>query len=100
MPDCDQFPLVEDSIVFHDPNGKPHNAIATAIHGDKESFEKHGSVPCINLVFASGDQNKQDQYGRQLERESSVVHKSSHNAHGNYWRWASEKPNPVIPAQT
>lgn len=33
---------------------------------------------------------RRDSYGQQLIRESSVVHKGSQPAHGNYWVWPDE----------
>lgn len=44
------------------------------------------SVPSINLVYVSDDGTKTDPYGRQIERSTSVVHKSNQSAHGMYWR--------------
>ena len=54
--------------------------------------------PSVNLVFVSGDEAKDDQYGRQIERDTfigcladaierdtSVVHRMNQSAHGNYW---------------
>jgi hypothetical protein len=39
--------------------------------------------------------NKQDPYGRQIEHSSSVVYKADSSAHGNYFMWPGETPNPV-----
>jgi hypothetical protein len=80
-------------VVFVDTNGVQHHALVTAIHGPIED------VPCINLVIASGDPSRQDQYGRQTERHSSVVHRSTHRAHGYYYMMPNETPNPGVPRQ-
>lgn len=94
------YPEVGDAVIFHDAYGKPHNALITCVHGSFEhSFRDHG-IPCVNLIHVSGEQAKQDQYGRQTEHSSSAVHKSRQGAHGNYWRWPDEAPNPVAPAQS
>lgn len=78
---------VGDSIVYHDESGHPHNALVTAVW----------TPPMINLVFISGDESRTDSYGRQIERSSSVYHKSQTDVHGRYWRLASEEPNAYIP---
>jgi hypothetical protein len=44
------------------------------------------AVTSLNVVFASGDENKVDGYGRQLERATSIPHESSQAAPGNFWR--------------
>jgi hypothetical protein len=43
-----------------------------------------------NLIFVSGDPAKDDTYGRQIERETSVIHRSGQPAPGNYWCWPDE----------
>lgn len=73
---------VGDVVVFCDEKGKDHNALATAVWGED----------CINLVFVSSDESRRDQYGRQIQHESSVVH--MHDVHGNYWRLPTEERVP------
>ena len=77
---------VGDPIVYHDPVGKAHNAICTANWG-----------MCINFVYVSSDESKTDQYGRQIERQTSMSHASANNVHGFYWRFLDEEPNPYKP---
>ena len=45
------------------------------------------SPTCINVVFVSDDINKTDSYGRQIERYTSVGHKSLYGEEvfGNVW---------------
>lgn len=43
------------------------------------------TVPSVNVVYATGDDAKTDPYGRQIERATSVVHKTLQAAHGMYW---------------
>lgn len=43
------------------------------------------TVPCINLVYVVSDESKTDSYGRQIERKTSVQHRSQTTAHGFYW---------------
>ena len=74
---------VGQAVVYHDPVGKPFDAVVTAVWGPT----------CINVVFVSGDENKQDNYGRQIERQTSLSHKSVMQVHGFYWRFQDEEPN-------
>jgi hypothetical protein len=41
--------------------------------------------PAVNLVYVNSDENYKDQYGRQIVRETSVVHKGQQSAHGRYY---------------
>lgn len=68
-----------DVVVYVDTLRKKHNALVTAIHGDPEDN------PSINLLIVSTDVNKDDQYGRQIERQSSIVHSSSQSAAAQCW---------------
>jgi hypothetical protein len=70
-------------VTFVDAKGHEHDALVTAIHGDPDQ------TPAINVVWVSDDESRRDQYGRQVERFSSVVHERNQSAdgpHGNYWR--------------
>lgn len=67
---------VGDAVVYVDPVGKHHKAIVTAAW----------SYSCINLVLVSEDVTKTDTYGRQIERQTSMMHSSSPGrAHGFFW---------------
>lgn len=79
-------------IVFVDARGQLHDALITAIWGEPKD------LPCINVVFVSTDNAKQDQYGRQIERETSIVYKEKQSAHGMYYMFHGETPNPYKPA--
>lgn len=59
-----------------------------------------GYVPCINLVFVSGDGDRTDGYGRQIERETSLVHRDQQSAAGQYFRFADESPRERVAAST
>lgn len=92
------MPGVGDRVLFTDSRGKDHEALVTIVWGQNIY---PGNVPCINLVYVSGDEARQDSCGRQVERSTSVVHKSSQPAHGNYWRMPDEAANVYVPpAQT
>jgi len=90
------YPRVGDAVIYHDEHGVAHNALMTCIHGwETEGVAIEDQMPCVNLLYVSGDENRQDNYGRQVERESSCVHKSmSGGVHGRYWRLAHEEANP------
>ena len=77
-----------DAIIYHDPVGKPHNAIITAAWGGTEAG-------CVNLAYVSSDPNERDPYGQQIKRESSVTHCSNTNVWGRYWRRLTEEARPM-----
>jgi len=81
-------------VIFVDPHGIRRDALVTIWHSYENSREKtlesYGQETCCNLVWVSGDEKRKDDYGRQICRESSVVHKGSQPAHGNYWLWPDE----------
>lgn len=84
---------VGDAVVYHDESGKPHNALVNVAWTPPAP----GKLPLVNLLFISGDESRQDSYGRQFERASSVSHASAWNAHGRYWRFADEEPIAYTP---
>jgi len=101
---------IGQQVVYHDSRSRPMAALVTAIWGwSSEDDEYDGGegaksilvggkydTPCVNLVWVSIDRERQDSYGRQIERETSVVHASDQSAHGNYWRFMDEEPNKFI----
>lgn len=68
-----------------------YDAIVTAVHGEPhkathyQTGEEVLSYPCVNLVFVVNDEERQDQYGRQIERETSVMHYGGYAASGFFW---------------
>jgi len=80
---------VGEHVVFHDSKGKPQNALVTCVHG--------GCTHCINLVIVDPNEGSTDEYGRQIERLTSIMHKESAKVHGNYWRRPDEEPNEYVP---
>lgn len=70
-------------VTFVDPVGKEHPAMVTAVWGRSVDCEEASSV---NLVLVSDNDAEQDQYGRQIKRETSIVHQSKQSAPGFYWR--------------
>ncbi len=75
---------VGDLVVYCDPKGNDHKALVTAVW----------TPTCINLVLVSPDSEKQDSYGRQIERQTSMTHVSESEVHGFYWRRPDEEKNP------
>lgn len=81
-------PQLRQVVVYTDPKGADHDALVTAVWSDT----------CINLVYVSDDESKRDDYGRQIQRQTSVTHASGPGqAHGNYWRFPGQEKNPVKP---
>lgn len=76
---------VGDAVVFCDDRGVDHSALVTAVHGPGDA-----DWVCINLLWVSGDGDRLDSYGRQVERASSIQRASVRCAHGNYWRLGDE----------
>lgn len=74
-----------DAVEFFDPYGTKFDALVTNVFGGPGI-----TYPSVNVVFASGDESKKDPYGRQLERYTSVVHRTNQYAHGMYWRGLNE----------
>jgi len=50
-----------------------------------DALSRPRQAPGLNLVLVSNDEAKDDPYGRQIERETSVVHVSNQPAPGAYW---------------
>ena len=83
----ERTPKVGDPVVFVDESGRNHNALITAAW----------TPVCVNVVLVSADEAKRDDYGRQIERRTSVMHGRNWPVHGMYWRWPDETPNPAVP---
>ena len=90
-----RHPKVGDAVIYHDEEGKPHNALIKAVW-DNGGDWTYDYPPLVNLVFISGDKARQDSAGRQTEIVTSLSHKHEHNVHGFYWRWEDEAPNEGI----
>lgn len=73
---------IGDHIMYVDEHGDTFDGLVTQVWG-KEHYE--GDPPAINLVMVEGDPDKQDPYGRQIRRPTSIPHKSHQSAPGVYW---------------
>ena len=76
---------IGDHVIFFDSYGKAHKALVTTWWmGPQEiaGYRAENGEPGCNLIYVSDDPLKTDSYGAQIERATSVVHKSKQNAHG------------------
>jgi hypothetical protein len=96
-------PHVGEVVIFTDEHGNDYNALVNAVFGEASHNPgedgEDGTVfmPCLNAVWISADESKQDMHGRQIERDhSSIVHATSQPAHGVYWRWPGDPKNPIM----
>ena len=86
---------IGDSVIYVNEFGKPLNALCTQNWGRGEFSIAPDSVypqdpPSINVVFVTPNEDKTDSCGRQIDRETSVVHRTRQGAHGRYWKFADE----------
>ena len=81
---------VSASVVYVDPKGVKHSALVTIWWTGVNAYYSDSKEPGCNLLWVTDDALKQDTYGSQVERATSVVHKSFQPAHGNYWCWPDE----------
>lgn len=65
-------------VIYVDQFSMPREALVTANFGG-------GNKGAVNVVCCSSDESKSDSYGRQIERYTSIPHKESQAAPGNYW---------------
>ena len=75
-------------VIYCDHVSVEHDALVTACWGETEWED--GNAPCINIVYVSKDETKTDTYGRQIERDTSVPHRSGQSAPGNWWKLKGE----------
>lgn len=87
---------IGDFVIFLDSLRQPHKALVTNIfvgadwdykssppvksreYSVAEHIRQYNAVPCINLLFVMDDPKMEDQYGRQITRQTSCMHASSH----------------------
>lgn len=75
MEATDTRPVIGQAVKVVDELGVKHDGLVTAVHGPE----------CINALYLSSDPAKHDQYGRQVERLSSLQKQSQYTAHGRYY---------------
>lgn len=74
---------VGDHVEFVDERSRVRDALVICIHTGMSGPE---TPPGVNLITVSADEDREDAYGRQPERPSSIVHEDDQPAHGNFWR--------------
>ena len=82
----DQQKGVGEVVIYVDRVGREYKALVTAVWGEW----KADPPPSLNVVFVSNDPEKDDPYGRQIERETSIVHVSQQGAPGFMYRYLDE----------
>jgi hypothetical protein len=76
-------------IVFIDSHRVHHVALVTHVWPTGQA-DMGGKEPGCNLVYVEGDESKTDPYGRQIKRETSVVHLTAQPAGCACWCWPDE----------
>lgn len=87
MENRDRRLAVGDHVLLTDEFGADHNALVTATFGWREYGQREDGC---NVVIVHSDESREDSYGRQIDRYTSVVHRSEQPADGNFWRWPDE----------
>ncbi|MGO9378909.1 MAG: hypothetical protein ACLPN1_18790 [Dissulfurispiraceae bacterium] len=77
-------PVLGSVVIYHDPSGTAHDALVTTVHNAR----------MVNLVIVSKDDSKTDGYGRELERATSVPHRSMTQDYSYCFRFTDEETNP------
>lgn len=77
-------------VKYVDEFGKAHDALISIWWLGDTCYLSDKGEPGCNLVYVSDDPKKTDSYGIQLERATSVVHKTKQAAAGRYWCWPEE----------
>lgn len=75
---------VGSEVIYIDAHRVRRSALVTHVWASGHA-DNGGKEPGCNLVFVSGDDSKTDPYGRQIERATSVVHKSVQPAGAFCW---------------
>lgn len=83
---------IGDTVIYVDPQRVAHNALVTTVW---PQMAGGGGEPGCNLLYVHEDPARDDPYGRQIERATSVVHKSWQPAGGNFWCRPDEWDGPV-----
>ena len=84
--------------VFQDGQWDDAKAKEAEAAGKPVSVIDQSFMPGVNVVLVSQDPKKDDPYGRQIERETSIPHQMNQVAHGFYWRRADDM-TPLTPYQ-
>jgi hypothetical protein len=79
-------------IIYIDEYRRQHNAVVLIwwLPGKDSPYSEDWAA--CNLVMADPDPQKEDSYGRQIRRETSVPHLTANPAKGCCWCWPDEAP--------
>jgi hypothetical protein len=85
-------PKVREHVIYFDSFGMEHDALCTANFGCYEKTNEDGTKelvytdnPSINVLLVSPDKRREDSYGRQVERHTSVCPWVYASAWGNFY---------------
>lgn len=81
---------IGNHVIFTDSHRRQHSALLTAVWGGPPESAIPENPPAVNLVYVVDDETRDDPYGRQIERETSVVHRMFNSAGGNCWHLPDE----------
>jgi hypothetical protein len=81
----EKIPEIGDVVTYIDSKRVNHNALVTAVWGEETYGELAKVYPSLNLVYVSKDKAKTDPFGRQIDRATSIVHRSVQPAGANCW---------------
>lgn len=86
---------VGTAVVFITSDRQRVNALVEVVHRSESTSEahkeKHGTWPCINVLYLSPNLEKTDVHGRQKEHASSVCHGLQQGVpRGHCWLWPEE----------
>jgi len=77
-------------VLYVDELSRPRQALLTAVWRSQPYYTPMTPIPGVNIVLVSDDTRFEDSYGRQITRETSVVHVTNQVAPGRYWCLPSE----------
>jgi hypothetical protein len=78
---------IGNHVVYVDEHRVRHDALVTIVWENMNP----GGEPGCNLVHVCKDESRDDSYGRQIDRPTSIPHKSGQPAPGIYWTWPDEE---------
>jgi len=79
MSDKSRMPVIGEFVKVVDEFGRLHDGLVT------NAWNR-----TTNVVYVTGDEAKTDQYGRQIERQTSCMHKLDTSAPGRFWYFSDE----------
>lgn len=84
----DRHPKVGDHVVYVDEHGQEHSALVNMVWDGAVGHPDYPvQNPTINLVVVHPDAARTDNYGRQIERHTSVPSARRTTVRGRCWDW-------------